>query len=82
MSRRDPGGEYPTFSPDDDDFHDGVMTDRWWETETSWFSWNVPERKIGGWTYCQARPNAAPVQRRRLGMGRLGRVSTGSSRTT
>ena len=23
-----------------------------------WFSWNVPERRMGGWTYCQARPNA------------------------
>ena len=34
------------------------MTERWWETETCWFSWNVPERNLGGWTYCQARPNA------------------------
>ena len=34
------------------------MTDRWWETETNWFSWNVPELSLGGWTYCQARPNA------------------------
>ncbi len=23
-----------------------------------WFSWNVPERQLGGWAYCQARPNA------------------------
>jgi hypothetical protein len=50
--------QYPTFGPDDDDFHDEVMSDRWWETETQWFSWNVPERKMGGWTYSQARPNA------------------------
>ncbi len=49
---------YPTISAADDDFHDEVLTDRWWETETCWFSWNVPERKLGGWTYCQARPNA------------------------
>jgi hypothetical protein len=49
---------YPTFGPLDDDFHDGVLTDGWWETETCWFSWNVPERNLGGWTYCQARPNA------------------------
>jgi hypothetical protein len=49
---------YPTFGPGDDDFHDEVLSDRWWETETCWFSWNVPERKMGGWTYCQARPNA------------------------
>lgn len=49
---------YPTFGPPDDDFHDEVLTDRWWETETCWFSWNVPERHMSGWTYCQARPNA------------------------
>ena len=49
---------YPTFGPEDDDFHDEVMSDRWWETETCWFSWNVPERRLSGWTYCQARPNA------------------------
>jgi hypothetical protein len=49
---------YPTFGPEDDDFHDEVMTDRWWETETCWFSWNVPERHMSGWAYGQARPNA------------------------
>jgi hypothetical protein len=49
---------YRTFGPADDDFHDEEMTERWWETETNWFSWNVPERRLGGWTYCQARPNA------------------------
>jgi hypothetical protein len=49
---------YPTFGPEDDDFHDEVLTDRWWETETQWFSWNIPERKMGGWVYSQARPNA------------------------
>ncbi len=50
--------DYPSFGPEDDDFHDEVLSDRWWETETCWFSWNVPERQMGGWTYCQARPNA------------------------
>ena len=49
---------YRSFAPEDDDFHDEEMTDRWWETETNWFSWNIPERRLGGWTYCQARPNA------------------------
>jgi hypothetical protein len=49
---------YRTIVPEDDDFHDEEMTDRWWETETCWFSWNVPERALGGWVYCQARPNA------------------------
>ena len=37
---------YPTFGSADDDFHDEIMSDRWWETETNWFSWNVPERNI------------------------------------
>jgi len=49
---------YRAIEPADDDFHDEEMSDRWWETETCWFSWNVPERAMGGWTYCQARPNA------------------------
>ena len=47
---------YPTFGPDDDDFH--RLSERWWETETCWFSWHVAERSMGGWTYCQVRPNA------------------------
>ncbi len=44
----------------DDDFHDEEMTDRWWETETNWFSWNVPERESrqGGRT---ARPGRTPA---------------------
>jgi len=58
IERRRAERTYRTFGPDDDDFHDEEMTDRWWETETCWFSWNVRERKLGGWTYCQARPNA------------------------
>jgi hypothetical protein len=58
LDRRRAERSYRTFGPEDDDFHDEEMTERWWETETNWFSWNVPERKLGGWTYCQARPNA------------------------
>jgi len=58
LDRRRAERTYRTFEPEDDDFHDEEMTDRWWETETNWFSWNVPERNLGGWTYCQARPNA------------------------
>jgi hypothetical protein len=50
--------KYPEFDESDDDFHDESLTHHWWETETNWFSWNVPERQMGGWTYCQARPNA------------------------
>ncbi len=58
LDRRRAERAYRTFVREDDDFHDEEMTDRGWETETSWFSWNVPERRLGGWTYCQARPNA------------------------
>ena len=58
MSTATSDRQYPTFGPQDDDFHDAVLSDRWWETETCWFSWNVPERSMGGWTYCLARPNA------------------------
>lgn len=58
LDRRRAERTYRNFGPADDDFHDEEMTDRWWETETNWFSWNVPERNLGGWTYCQARPNA------------------------
>jgi hypothetical protein len=58
LDRRRAERKYRAFGPEDDDFHDEEMTDRWWETETNWFSWNIPERSLGGWTYCQARPNA------------------------
>jgi hypothetical protein len=49
---------YPQFGPEDDDFHDEVLSERWWETETNWISWHVPDRHLSGWTYAQARPNA------------------------
>jgi hypothetical protein len=53
----EPGArQYPVFGPDDDNFHS--LGSGWWETETCWFSWNVPERGMGGWTYAQVRPNA------------------------
>ena len=51
----------PTFGPDDDGFHFGVMSDRWWETETSWFSFHHPERRLGGWFYTMVRPNIGTV---------------------
>lgn len=41
----------PELTADDDGFH-GV-SDHWWETETAWFSFNVPERRLGGWFYNQ-----------------------------
>ena len=58
LDQRRARADLPHFDPADDDFHDEELTDRWWETETMWFSWNIPERGLGGWTYCQARPNA------------------------
>ncbi len=44
------------FSPVDDDFHAPTPGDPWF-TETCWFSFNVPERKLGGWFYGWARKN-------------------------
>ena len=49
------------FSARDDSFHFDVMSDRWWETETAWFSFCHPERKLGGWLYSMFRPNIGTV---------------------
>lgn len=57
----DSGDRPPVFGPDDDNFHTGVMSDRWWETETSWFSFHHPDRKLGGWLYTMVRPNIGTV---------------------
>ena len=46
-----------TFQPEDDGFHFAEMGERWWMTETSWFSFCHPERRLGGWLYTMARPN-------------------------
>lgn len=48
------------FGPDDDDFHD--VGDRWWATETCWFSFFHPERRLGGWLYALVRPNIGTCQ--------------------
>lgn len=45
----------------DDQFHFASMGDRWWMTETAWFSFCVPERKLGGWFYTMVRPNIGTV---------------------
>jgi len=45
------------FTPADDGWHFGQMDDDWWATETAWFSFHVPERRLGGWFYTMARPN-------------------------
>jgi hypothetical protein len=49
------------FAPDDDGFHFAEMSDRWWETETAWFSFHHPERRLGGWFYTLIRPNIGTV---------------------
>jgi hypothetical protein len=41
----------PALTPDDDRLH--PLSDHWWETETAWFSFNVPDRRLGGWLYTQ-----------------------------
>ncbi|MHB8463985.1 MAG: DUF7065 domain-containing protein [Acidimicrobiales bacterium] len=43
--------EGPELEADDDGFH--PFSDHWWETETAWFSFNVPDRALGGWFYNQ-----------------------------
>ena len=49
------------FRPEDDRFHFDAMSDRWWETETCWFSFHHPERRLGGWLYTLVRPNIGTV---------------------
>ncbi|HET6950612.1 MAG TPA: hypothetical protein VFI47_09565 [Acidimicrobiales bacterium] len=44
-------GAIPELTPDDDRFH--PASDHWWKTETAWFSFSIPERRIGGWFYNQ-----------------------------
>lgn len=44
--------EQPALTPDDDDWH--AFSQHWWETETNWWSFNVPERRLGGWLYTQS----------------------------
>jgi hypothetical protein len=45
----------------DDDFHFDEMSDRWWMTETVWFSFCKPEIGLGGWVYNMFRPNIGTV---------------------
>ena len=45
----------PVLGADDDCFHE--PSDHPWETETAWFSFNVPERRMGGWLYNQVLAN-------------------------
>ena len=49
------------FTEADDRFHFDKLSDRWWETETCWFSFAAPERRLGGWLYTMVRPNIGTV---------------------
>lgn len=49
------------FEPEDDGLHTAVLGDRWWATETAWFSFHHPERRLGGWLYTMLRPNIGTV---------------------
>lgn len=47
------------FTPEDDCYHQ--LSDDLYETETNWWSWNVPERKMGGWIHTPYYPNRKTV---------------------
>lgn len=47
--------DLPTFTPADDHLHTPSEKHSW--TETSWWSFNVPERSLAGWLYVQVRPH-------------------------
>ena len=51
----------PVFTAADDGLHTAELSDRWWETETAWFSFSHPERRLGGWLYTMIRPNIGTV---------------------
>lgn len=51
----------PIFTAADDGFHFASMSDRWWETETAWFSFHDAQRHLGGWVYVMVRPNIGTV---------------------
>jgi hypothetical protein len=44
------------LTTEDDNFHPSADSDPWW-TETVWFGWIVPERKMLGYYYPAFRPN-------------------------
>jgi hypothetical protein len=49
------------FTARDDRFHFAEMGDDWWATETAWFSFHHPERRLGGWFYTLVRPNIGTI---------------------
>jgi len=50
-----PGEDHLRFTGEDDRIHAIGPTTDW--TETTWWSFNVPERSMAGWLYAQVRPN-------------------------
>lgn len=50
-----------SFTPRDDHFHFEEMGDDRRATETAWFSFHYPERRLGGWLYTLIRPNIGTV---------------------
>ncbi len=53
--------EQRIFTARDDCFHFDELAGDWWSTETAWFSFSHPERRLGGWLYTLARPNIGTV---------------------
>ena len=49
------------FTARDDRFHFAEMGSEWWATETAWFSFHHPQRRLGGWFYTMARPNVGTI---------------------
>ena len=49
------------FGPADDEMHMAALGDHWWATETAWFSFHHPQRRVGGWLYTMVRPNIGTV---------------------
>jgi hypothetical protein len=48
------------ITPEDDDWHGGY-SNHWFETETNWWSWNVPERNMGGWIHHAGKVNQKAI---------------------
>lgn len=48
------------FLPEDDDFHQSPDNNPFW-AETTWWSFNVPEHKLGGWLHAQFNTNRGTV---------------------
>ncbi len=53
--------EQRIFTARDDRFHFDELAGDWWSTETAWFSFSHPERRLGGWLYTLVRPNIGTV---------------------